>query len=108
MGSGAETARETAAALRATGEKVGVLQVRLYRPFAAEAFLAALPPTVRAIAVLEQTKEPGAPGEPLYLDVVDHAGRRRAGRSGAAAGDRRPLRPVIEGFLPVAGEGGVR
>ena len=74
MGSGAETARETAAALRAEGgkpyEKIGVLQVRLYRPFAAEAFLAALPETARAVAVLEQTKEPGAPGEPLYLDVV--------------------------------------
>jgi pyruvate-ferredoxin/flavodoxin oxidoreductase len=70
MGSGAETARETAIALRAKGEKVGVLQVRLYRPFAAEAFLAALPTTARAVAVLEQTKEPGAPGEPLYLDVV--------------------------------------
>jgi len=70
MGSGAETVRETAAVLRARGEKVGVLQVRLYRPFAAEAFVAALPAGVRAIAVLEQTKEPGSPGEPLYLDVV--------------------------------------
>ncbi len=70
MGSGAETARDTAEALRARGEKLGVLQVRLYRPFAAAAFLAALPASVRAVAVLEQTKEPGAPGEPLYLDVV--------------------------------------
>jgi pyruvate-ferredoxin/flavodoxin oxidoreductase len=70
MGCGAETARETAAALRARGEKVGVLQVRLYRPFAAEAFLAALPESVRTVAVLEQTKEPGAAGEPLYLDVL--------------------------------------
>ena len=70
MGSGAETARMTAAALSAQGEKVGVLQVRLYRPFAAEAFLAALPETVRAVAVLDRTKEPGAAGEPLYLDVV--------------------------------------
>jgi pyruvate-ferredoxin/flavodoxin oxidoreductase len=70
MGSGAETARETAAVLRGAGERVGVLQVRLYRPFAADAFLAALPDSCRAIAVLEQTKEPGAPGEPLYLDVV--------------------------------------
>ena len=70
MGCGAETARETASALRARGEKVGVLQVRLYRPFAAEAFLAALPESVRAVAVLEQTKEPGAAGEPLYLDVL--------------------------------------
>jgi pyruvate-ferredoxin/flavodoxin oxidoreductase len=70
MGSGAETARETAAVLRGRGEKVGVLQVRLYRPFAADAFVAALPASVRAIAVLEQTKEPGGIGEPLYLDVV--------------------------------------
>jgi pyruvate-ferredoxin/flavodoxin oxidoreductase len=70
MGSGAETARETAKALRREGEKVGVLQVRLYRPFSATHFLGALPESCRAIAVLEQTKEPGAPGEPLYLDVV--------------------------------------
>jgi pyruvate-ferredoxin/flavodoxin oxidoreductase len=70
MGTGCETARTTAAALRARGEKVGVLQVRLYRPWSADAFLAALPDTVTAVAVLEQTKEPGATGEPLYLDVV--------------------------------------
>lgn len=70
MGSGAETARETATFLREAGERVGVLQVRLYRPFSAGHFLAALPDSCRAIAVLEQTKEPGAPGEPLYLDVV--------------------------------------
>ncbi len=70
MGSGAETARTTAAALRARGEKVGVLQVRLYRPWSADAFVAALPRSATSIAVLEQTKEPGATGEPLYLDVV--------------------------------------
>jgi pyruvate-ferredoxin/flavodoxin oxidoreductase len=70
MGSGAETARETARALVARGEKVGVLTVRLYRPFSAEYFLAALPATTRAIAVLDRTKEPGSAGEPLYLDVV--------------------------------------
>ena len=70
MGSGAETARQTVMALVAKGEKVGVLQVRLYRPFSAADFLAALPASVTAIAVLEQTKEPGSPGEPLYLDVV--------------------------------------
>jgi len=70
MGSGAETARETAAFLRTAGDRVGVLQVRLYRPFSAKHFLSALPGSCRAIAVLEQTKEPGAPGEPLYLDVV--------------------------------------
>ena len=70
IGSGAETARVAAAALNARGEKVGVLQIRLYRPFPLEALLAALPTTVRAIAVMEQTKEPGSLGEPLYLDVV--------------------------------------
>ena len=70
MGSGAETARQTVMALVAKGAKVGVLQVRLYRPFSAADFLAALPASVTAIAVLEQTKEPGSPGEPLYLDVV--------------------------------------
>ncbi len=70
MGSGAETARETAKVLCARGEKVGVIQVRLYRPFSAERFVAALPASVRAIAVLDRTKEPGATGEPLYLDVV--------------------------------------
>ena len=70
MGSGAETARQTVMALVAKGAKVGVLQVRLYRPFSAADFLAALPASVTAIAVLEQTKEPGSTGEPLYLDVV--------------------------------------
>ena len=70
MGSGAETAATTAAALAASGEKVGVLKVRMYRPFAGDALLAALPVTTRSIAVLDRTKEPGAGGEPLYLDVV--------------------------------------
>ena len=70
MGSGAETARETAAELRRRGERVGVLQVHLFRPFAAERFVAALPESVRALAVLEQTKEPGAAGEPLFQDVI--------------------------------------
>ncbi|HVW69361.1 MAG TPA: pyruvate:ferredoxin (flavodoxin) oxidoreductase [Steroidobacteraceae bacterium] len=71
MGSGSETARQTGAALRRAGEKVGVLQVRLFRPFSAAHFLAAIPDTCRAVAVLEQTKEPGATGEPLYLDVIE-------------------------------------
>ncbi len=70
MGSGAETAHETVEALARRGEKVGVLKVRLYRPFARAAFLSALPRTTRALAVLDRTKEPGAPGDPLYLDVV--------------------------------------
>ena len=70
MGSGAETAEETARHLQDRGEKVGVLKVRLFRPFAVDAFLAALPPSVRSIAVLDRTKEPGAAGEPLFQDVV--------------------------------------
>jgi len=70
MGSGAETVQETVEHLATRGEKVGVLKVRLYRPFSAEHFLAALPSTVRALAVLDRTKEPGSVGEPLYLDVM--------------------------------------
>ncbi|HUA59733.1 MAG TPA: 2-oxoacid:acceptor oxidoreductase family protein, partial [Verrucomicrobiae bacterium] len=70
MGSGAEVAEEAVAALNASGAKVGLLKVRLYRPFAVEAFAAALPDSVQKIAVLDRTKEPGATGEPLYVDVV--------------------------------------
>ncbi|MEK7204254.1 MAG: pyruvate:ferredoxin (flavodoxin) oxidoreductase, partial [candidate division NC10 bacterium] len=70
MGSGAEAAQETVEYLRARGEKVGVLKVRLYRPFSIEHFIAALPPPVKTIATLDRTKEPGSAGEPLYLDVV--------------------------------------
>jgi pyruvate-ferredoxin/flavodoxin oxidoreductase len=70
MGSGAETASETAKFLTERGEKVGVLNVHLYRPFSVRHFLAALPPSVKVIAVLDRTKEPGAAGEPLYQDVV--------------------------------------
>ncbi len=71
MGSGAEAAHETVDYLTAQGEKVGVVKVRLYRPFSIEHFLAALPLTAKRVAVLDRTKEPGAAGEPLYLDVVD-------------------------------------
>jgi pyruvate-ferredoxin/flavodoxin oxidoreductase len=70
IGSGAHTAAETAHYLQKKGEKVGVLLVRLYRPFSIEHFLKALPPTVKTIAVLDRTKEPGAVGEPLYQDVI--------------------------------------
>jgi pyruvate-ferredoxin/flavodoxin oxidoreductase len=70
MGSGAETAHETVDWLVAHGERVGLVKVRLYRPFSIKDFLAALPQAARAIAVLDRTKEPGAVGEPLYLDVV--------------------------------------
>jgi pyruvate-ferredoxin/flavodoxin oxidoreductase len=70
MGSGGETARETVAFLQARGERVGVAQVRLYRPFPAKELVQALPSTVRRIAVLDRTKEPGSHGEPLFLDVL--------------------------------------
>jgi pyruvate-ferredoxin/flavodoxin oxidoreductase len=70
MGSGAETVHETVAALNERGERVGVLQVRLYRPFPARALVEALPASVRRLAVLDRTKEPGSIGEPLFLDVV--------------------------------------
>ena len=69
MGSGADTIEETINKMNKEGEKVGVLKVRLYRPFAQKAFLKALPKTVKKIAVLDRTKEAGSLGEPLYLDV---------------------------------------
>ena len=86
MGSGAEVAHETVDDLVRQGEKVGVLKVRLYRPFDAGALLAALPATAKSVAVLDRCKEPGADGEPLYKDVVtalaqaaaDEHGRCRA------------------------------
>ena len=70
MGSVCDTIDETIDYLTAAGEKVGVVKVRLYRPFSAEALIAAFPETVKQITVLDRTKEPGALGEPLYLDVV--------------------------------------
>jgi pyruvate-ferredoxin/flavodoxin oxidoreductase len=70
MGSGNGAVGDTVRALTGRGEKIGALNVRLFRPFSADAFVATLPETVRSIAVLDRTKEPGAPGEPLYQDVV--------------------------------------
>jgi len=90
MGSGAETVRQTVAALAERGERVGVVQVRLYRPFPAAAFLGALPETVRTIGVLDRTKEPGSIGEPLYLDVV-------AALAGACADGERAVMPRVTG-----------
>jgi pyruvate-ferredoxin/flavodoxin oxidoreductase len=94
MGSGAETVRETVRYLNAQGDRVGVVQVRLFRPFPGEALVASLPRTVRSLAVLDRTKEPGSLGEPLYLDVVAAlaqseiagSGRRRAGTPGVIGG----------------------
>ena len=70
MGSGAEAVHEMVDWMIERGEKVGVLKVRMYRPFAAEAFLAALPVTTKAIAVMDRTKEPGCVGDPMYIDVM--------------------------------------
>ncbi len=71
MASGTETAEETAKALSKAGEKVGVISVRLYRPFSTKHLMEALPSTTKVIAALDRTKEPGAGGEPLYLDIVN-------------------------------------
>jgi pyruvate-ferredoxin/flavodoxin oxidoreductase len=90
MGSGAETARETVAFLQRRGERVGVAQIRLYRPFPARELAQALPPTVRRVAVLDRTKEPGSLGEPLYLDV--HAALGEAHADG-----ERELMPRVTG-----------
>jgi pyruvate-ferredoxin/flavodoxin oxidoreductase len=70
MGSGADVAQEAVEHLVAAGEKIGILKVRLFRPFSVEHFAKALPSTTKAIAVLDRTKEPGSIGEPLYLDVI--------------------------------------
>lgn len=96
MGSVTEAIRETVDYLMANGEKVGLIAVHLYRPFSAKHFLAALPQTVKRIAVLDRTKEPGANGEPLYLDVKDVLyGRENApivvgGRYGLGSKDTTP------------------
>lgn len=89
MGSGCEAAEETANYLNARGEKVGVLKVRLFRPFSAKHMLAAIPASVKRIAVLDRTKEPGSEGEPLYKDVV--TALAEAGRSVQVVGGRYGL-----------------
>jgi pyruvate-ferredoxin/flavodoxin oxidoreductase len=78
MGSGAEAMHETIEKLVSMGEKVGMVKVRLYRPWSTEHFIQALPKTVQAIAVLDRTKEPGSQGEPLYLDVRTSVGEAMA------------------------------
>src|SRR5208282_4159748 len=90
MGSGGQTAAETAAYLAARDEKVGVVQVRLFRPFPAAAVLAAIPASAQRVAVLDRTKEPGSLGEPLFLDVL------AALAEAHAAGDR-PVMPLVIG-----------
>ena len=97
MGSICDVAEEVIDYLNAHGEKVGLVKVRLYRPFRADKLLAAIPATCRKIAVLDRTKEPGALGEPLYLDVVTalaNAGRNDVavigGRYGLGSKDTPP------------------
>jgi len=88
MGSGAETAHETVEYLTGKGEKVGLVKVRLYRPFSISHFIDALPKSVRNIAVLDRTKEPGATGEPLYMDVI--TALAEAGSSNGRTGHAMP------------------
>lgn len=96
MGSITETIRETVDYLAAKGEKVGVVSVHLYRPFSAKHFAQVLPKSVKRVCVLDRTKEPGAPGEPLYLDVKDYFyGKAGAplvigGRYGLSSKDTKP------------------
>src|SRR5437763_5039828 len=99
MGSGCEAAEETVLALIARGEKVGLLKVHLYRPFSVEHFVGALPSSVKAIAVLDRTKEPGGAGEPLYQDVVTAISEVWRGRPAREehAQDARATQPRIIG-----------
>ena len=96
MGSASEAAREAIDHLTAQGEKVGLVSVHLYRPFSVKHLLAAVPKTVKRIAVLDRTKEPGANGEPLYLDVkeafygVENAPEIVGGRYGLGSNDTTP------------------
>jgi pyruvate-ferredoxin/flavodoxin oxidoreductase len=100
MGSACDTIEETVDYLMSSGEKVGVIKVRLYRPFSAKHFFDVLPRSVRRIAVLDRTKEPGAAGEPLYLDVVKlfyDMGQKPlivGGRYGLGSKDTRPSQIV--------------
>jgi pyruvate-ferredoxin/flavodoxin oxidoreductase len=71
MASAAQTVKETVDFLNAQGSKVGVLMIRLYRPFSIKRFMEALPASCQSLVVLDRTKEPGASGEPMYLDVVN-------------------------------------
>jgi len=92
MGSGAGAAEEAVEHLNARGEKIGLLKVRLFRPFASDAFLAAMPKNARAIAILDRTKEPGAVGEPMYSEIVT-----ALAETAGVGEDRRAPRVVIGG-----------
>jgi pyruvate-ferredoxin/flavodoxin oxidoreductase len=96
MGSGVDTSRETIEHLNASGARLGVVQVRLFRPFSARDLLAVVPHTVHRIAVLDRTKEPGAAGEPLYQDVVT------AFAEAVAAGERDAMPRIVGGRYGLA------
>ena len=95
MGSGAETVREAVEHLARKGEKVGVLQVHLYRPFATDRFIKSVPESVRAVAILDRCKEAGASGEPLYLDVVSAFAENQTSR---------PMPKIIGGRYGLGGK----
>ena len=109
MGSGGETVAETVAVLNLAGEKTGVIQVRLYRPFSLDHLLEVLPASVKSIAILDRTKEPGASGEPLYQDVLStlveamqqgklpHLPRLIGGRYGLSSKEFTPA--MVKGVL---------
>jgi pyruvate-ferredoxin/flavodoxin oxidoreductase len=97
MGSGVDTVQETIDHLAHSGEKVGAISVRLYRPFSVKAFVSALPASTKAIAVLDRTKEPGAVGDPLYLDVITALEEAR----------REGISPVVHQPTLVAGRYGL-
>ena len=100
MGSGAEVAQEAVEHLNRKGEKIGLVKVRLYRPFDCARFVQSLPASVKAIAVLDRTKEPGAAGEPLYQDCMTALVEARPACSGW-----RALRIVLQGIHPRHGQG---
>ena len=102
IGSASGAIAEAVERLNAAGEKVGLVSVRLYRPFPAAAFARCLPPTTRAVAVLDRTKEPGALGEPLYQDVLTALWEGRFEGDGAPAAARAPSPRVIGGRYGLA------
>ena len=111
MGSGAQTVIETVDHLTGQAEKVGVLVVRLYRPFSVSHFIDALPKTTKAIAVLDRTKEAGAVAEPLYLDVsASLRGNHDSDSTGFPRCPyyRRAIRPVEQGVYSGAGKSRLR
>ena len=108
MGSGAGAVEETIEHLQRRGEKVGLLKVRLFRPFAADAFLSAIPSTVSCIAVLDRTKEPGSIGEPLYLDVLAAFHESRFAFAALAANHWRPVWAFFQGIYAGNGQGCLR